>query len=222
MVRPRKRRWWPESCHRRPRAGGAMIGSHRGRVARPIERDGRGQSRGQCNRTLRRASERTTVHGGEHLCCFTFSRRGGLMKRFTLVVILAAAMVVSSIAAAHEKNYTVTMKTSTLTPPPEAIPNASGSLTVSIAGPIAVYRGATPSYHYETDFFVQVWGLAPSREYAFVFPRPAPGLRSRRLLRTPTAMGVRSVYPWRFRRPQTFLRNTPSSMLRRAWSSLSN
>jgi hypothetical protein len=100
------------------------------------------------------------------------------MKRFTLAALLAAAMVVSSIAAVHAVNpnqYTVTIKTYTLTPPPGGNFNASGSLTVLTAGPIAVYRGAYPSYHYETDFFVQVWGLAPSREYALRFSKDGTG-----------------------------------------------
>ena len=95
------------------------------------------------------------------------------MKRSTSVALLAAAMVVCSIAAVHAvspNQYAVTMKTYTLTPPPGGNSNASGSLTVLTAGPIAVYRGAYPSYHYEADFVVQEWGLAPNRQYGVYLP----------------------------------------------------
>ena len=116
--------------------------------------------------------------GGSDLGRFTFLRKGGSMKRFQLVGLLVAAMAVCTTAAVHAGNppdYTVTTKTYKLTPPPGSNSNGSGSLTVLTAGPIAVYRGAYPSYHYETDFFVQVWGLAPSRVYALRFSKDGTG-----------------------------------------------
>ena len=100
------------------------------------------------------------------------------MKRFKWVAILVAATVVCTTAAVHAGNppdYTVTTKTYKLTPPPGSNSNGSGSLTVLTAGPIAVYRGAYPSYRYETYFFFQVWGLAPSRVYALGFSKDGTG-----------------------------------------------
>jgi hypothetical protein len=100
-----------------------------------------------------------------------FPERSGFMKRFTLVALVAVAMVVCSLAAAHAKGYTVTTKTIELKPAAGGTcPGGSGTLYVIIAGPIAVYRGAYPSYHYEADFDVQVWGLAPNRQYGVYLP----------------------------------------------------
>jgi len=88
------------------------------------------------------------------------------MKRFTLAAVVAAAMALCTSAVMHAgkpPDYTVTTKTYKLTPPRGTnFPNASGSLTISIAGPI---HDRYYTYYYNVTFFVQVWGLAPNRGY---------------------------------------------------------
>ncbi len=126
------------------------------------------------------------------------------MKRFTLAAIVAAATAVCTAAAVHAAqapDYTVTTKTYKLTPPRGTnFPNASGSLTIWIAGPI---HDRYYDYYYRATFYVEVSRLAPNRVYDLRFSNDGTGASIWAF--TTDADGNGSALPpysWRFGRPQ--------------------